>query len=102
MANLKILLEARVESRPEQAREIIIARPGVTGEWRAVLPILLDRRPATATLVEYVVRLFQRQRPSEAAMVGLMGVAMVVGMALARANELDKETGDWKWAQEVA
>lgn len=97
-----MLMEARVESRPGQAREFIIARPGVVGEWRAVLPARLDQRPATATLVAYVVRLFQRQRPSEAATVGLMGLTVVVRMALARANAADEGAGDWEWAQEVA
>ena len=49
-------------------------------------------------LVEYLVRLFQRQRPTEAASVGLLGLAAVVRMALARAN---KEAENWEWAQEV-
>lgn len=102
MANLEMLIEAQVESPPEQAREFVIRRPGVFGEWRAVMPVLLDQRPATATLVEYIVRLFQRQRPSEAAAVGLLGLAMVVRMTLARANKPDAETEDWEWAQEVA
>lgn len=102
MANLTMLIEARVESLPGQARELIITRPGVAGQWRAVLPTLLDQRPATSTLVEYVVRLFQRQWPSVAAMVGLLGLTVVVRMALARANKLNEEAGDWEWAQEVA
>ena len=102
MANLIILIEARVESLPGQAREFVITRPGVVGQWRAVLPTLLDQRPATATLVEYLVRLFQRQRPSVAATVGLLGLTAVVQMALARANRADEEGGDWEWAQEVA
>ena len=97
-----MLIEARVESLPGQARELIIVRPGLVGEWRAVLPGLLDQRPATATLVEYVVRLFQRQRPSLAAMVGLLGLTVVVRMALLQANMPNEEGGDWEWAQEVA
>ena len=102
MANLTMLIEARVESLPGQARELIISRPGDFGQWRAVLPVMLDNQPATTTLVEYVVRLFQRQRPSLAASVGLLSLAMVVRMALAQADMPNEEGGDWEWAQEVA
>ncbi|MFD2717447.1 hypothetical protein ACFST9_01890 [Hymenobacter monticola] len=102
MGNLIILIEARVESLPGQAREFIIARPGVPSQWRAVLPVLLDQRPATSILVEYVVRLFQRQRPSLAATVGLLGLTVLVRMTLARANRPDEAAEDWEWAQEVA
>ena len=52
MANLKMLIEARVESLPERLRELIISRPGVISEWRTELPALLDQLPATPTLVE--------------------------------------------------
>ena len=94
-----MLLGARVESTLVTVRELIISRPGFTWEWRAELPALLDQRPASATLVEFLVRLFQRQRPTEAASVGLLGLTMMVRMALARANE---KAEDWEWAQEVA
>ena len=94
-----MLLGGRVESIPGAVRELVVTRPGVAGEWRAGLPALLDQRPAPAVLVEYLVRLFQRQRPTEAASVGLLGLAAVVRMALARANE---DAKDWKWAQKVA
>lgn len=94
-----MLLEVRVESRPGAVRELVISRPGVTWEWRAALPALLDQRPTPTVLVEYLVRLFLRQRPTEAASVGLLSLAAVVRMALARANEEDEE---WEWAQEVA
>ncbi|MBC8085362.1 MAG: hypothetical protein H7Z21_19360 [Hymenobacter sp.] len=99
MANLIMLLGVRVESRPGAVRELVVTRLGVSWEWRAGLPALLNQRPAPAMLVEYLVRLFQRQRPTEAASVGLLGLASVVQMALARANEEDE---DWEWAQEVA
>ena len=99
MGNLMMLLEVRVESIPGAVRELVISRPGVSWEWRAELLALLDQRPAPAMLVEYLVRLFQRQRPTEAASVGLLSLAAVVRMALARANE---EPEDWEWAQEVA
>jgi len=102
MANLKMLIEARVESLPGRLRELIISRSDGVGEWRMELPALLDQRLATPTLVEYVVRLFQRQRPGVAAMVGLLGLTVVVRMALAPANKADEEGGDWEWAQEVA
>ena len=98
MGNVMMLLEVRVESIPGAVRELVISRPGVSWEWRAGLPALLDQRPAPAVLVEYLVRLFQRQRPTEAASVGLLGLAAVVRMALARAN---KEAENWEWAQEV-
>ena len=98
MANLEMLLGVRVESKPEVMRELVVFQPGVSWEWRTGLPALLDQRPAPAMLVEYLVRLFQRQRPTEAASVGLLGLAAVVRMALARANE---EAEDWEWAQEV-
>ena len=94
-----MLLEVRVESIPGDVRELVISRPGVSWKWRTGLPALLDQRPAPTMLVEYLVRLFQRQRPTEAASVGLLGLAAVVQMALARANE---EAEDWEWAQEVA
>ena len=87
-----------MDSKPEIIRELVVFRPGVSWEWRAGLPALLDQRPAPAMLVEYLVRLFQRQRPTEAASVGLLGLAAVVRMALARAN---KEAENWEWAQEV-
>ena len=99
MANVMMLLGVRVESKLGAMRELVISRPGFTWEWRATLPMILDQRPALATLVEYLVRLFQRQRPTEAASVGLLGLAAVVRMALARENE---EAEDWEWAQEVA
>ena len=97
-----MLIEVRVEGLPGKARELIISPPGDFGQWRAVLPVMLDNQTATATLVEYVVRLFQRQRPSLAASVGLLSLAMVVRMALAQADMLKEEGGDWEWAQEVA
>ncbi len=99
MANLIMLLGVRVESKPGAVRELVVTRPGSFWEWRAGLPALLDQRPAPAMLVEYLVRLFQRQRPTEAASVGLMSLAAVVRIALERANEEDEE---WEWAQEVA
>ena len=99
MANLIMLLGVRVESTPGMVRELVVTRPGASWEWRAGLPALMDQRPAPAVLVEYLVRLFQRQRPTEAASVGLLSLASVVRMALARANEEDEE---WEWAQEVA
>ena len=99
MANLMLLIGARVESLPGQVRELVIHRPRVLGEWRAELPTLLDQQPVTATLVEYLVRLYQRQRPSEAAAVGLLGLSAVVRMALAKANAVP---GDWEVAQVVA
>ena len=94
-----MLLGVRVESTPGVVRELVVTRPGASWEWRAGLPALMDMRPAPAVLVEYLVRLFQRQRPTEAASVGLLGLTAVVRMALARANEEDEE---WEWAQEVA
>jgi len=99
MANLIMLLGVRVESTPGMVRELVVTRPGASWEWRAGLPALMDQRPAPTVLVEYLVRLFQRQRPTEAASVGLLSLASVVRMALARANEEDEE---WEWAQEVA
>ena len=102
MANLTMLIEARVESLPGQPREIVIYRPGSFVQWRAMLPVLLDRWPATAKLEEYVVRLFQRQRPGLAESVGLLNVALVVRMAVAQANMPKEKDGDWEWAQEVA
>ena len=90
---------ARVEGQPGQEREMVITLLGEIGEWRTTLPKLLDQVPATAVLVEYVVRLYQRQRPTEAAAAGMSGLLVVVRMALARANE---EPEDWEWAQEVA
>lgn len=95
-----MLLGVRVESTPGVMRELVVTRPGGSWEWRAGLPALLDQRPTPAILVEYLVRLFQRQRPSEAASVGLLSLAAVIRMAIARANEEDEE--DWEWAQEVA
>ena len=91
---------ARVEGQPGQEREMVISRLGGNEEWRTPLPKLLDQVPATAALVEHVVRLFQRQRPSEAASAGMAGLLVVVRMALARANE--EEAEDWEWAEEVA
>ncbi|MGI4886463.1 MAG: hypothetical protein ACRYFR_16020 [Janthinobacterium lividum] len=102
MSNLSLLMGARVETPPNRERVIIISRPGTTSAWQATLPRVLDQRLATATLVEYVVRLFQRQRPSEAAAVGLLGLAVVVRMALKRANETNGKAGVWEWAQEVS
>ena len=64
--------------------------------------MLLDQWPTTAKLVEYVVRLFQRQRPGMAASVGLLNVALVVRMALTQAHLPKERDGDWEWAQEVA
>ena len=49
-----------------------------------------------------VMRLFQRQRPGVAAMVGLLGLNVVVRMVLAQANRAGEEAGDWEWAQEEA
>ena len=100
MGNLRMLVGARVEGQPGQEREVVISRPGEVGEWRATLPRLLDQVPATAALVEYVVRLYQRQRPTEAAAAGMAGLLAVVQMALARANEEAAE--GWEWAEEVA
>lgn len=100
MGNLRMLVGARVEGQLGQEREMVISRLGGAEEWRATLPKLLDQVPATAALVEYVVRLFQRQRPTEAAAAGMAGLLAVVRMALARANEEAEE--DWEWAEEVA
>ena len=88
-----------MESKPAVVRELVVFRPRASWEWRAGLPALLDLRPAQPMLVEYLVRLFQRQRPTEAASVGLLSLATAIRMALARANE---EAEDWEWAQEVA
>ena len=49
-----------------------------------------------------MMRLFQRQRPGVAAMVGLLGLNVVVRMVLAQANRAGEEAGDWEWAQEEA
>ena len=95
-----MLLGVRVQSTPGAVRELVISRPGDSWEWRAGLPALLDQRPAPPLLVEYLVRLFQRQRPTEAASVGLLSLAAVVRIALTRANEEEDE--EWEWAQEVA
>ena len=98
MGNLRMLVGARVEGQLGQEREMVISRLGGAEEWRTTLPKLLDQVPATAALVEYLVRLFQRQRPSEAAAVGLLGLSAVVRMALAKAN---MNMGDWQIAQVV-
>lgn len=95
-----MLMGARVEGQPGQEREMVISRLGGGEEWRTTLPKLLDQVPATAALVEYVVRFFQRQRPSEAAAAGMAGLLAVVRMALAQANEEAAE--GWEWAEEVA
>ena len=100
MGNLRILVGARVEGQPGQEREMVIARLGGAEEWRTTLPKLLDQVPATAALVEHVVRLYLRQRPTEAAAAGMAGLLVVVRMAFARANEEAAE--GWEWAEEVA
>ena len=100
MGNLRMLVGARVEGQLGQEREMVISRLGGAEEWRAALPKLLDQVPATAALVDYVVRLFQRQRPTEAAAAGMAGLLAVVRMALARANQEAQE--GWEWAEEVA
>ena len=87
-----------MESIPGTVRELVISRPGVSWEWRAELPALLDQRPAPAMPVEYLVRLFQRQQLSVVAMVGLMGLTIVVRMALNRAN---KEEDSWEEVQVI-
>lgn len=99
MSNLSLLMGARVETPPNRERVIIISRPGTTSAWQATLPRVLDQRPATGTLVEYVVRLYQRQMPAEAAAAGRTALAVMVRMSLGRANE---DADDWEAAQVVA
>ncbi|MDO3416652.1 hypothetical protein Q3A66_16405 [Hymenobacter sp. BT770] len=81
-----MLIGVRVETQPDLERVIIIWRQGTGSEWRAILPRLLDQRPATATLVEYVIRLYQRQMPAEAAAAGWPVLSMLVRMSLGIAN----------------
>jgi hypothetical protein len=81
---------------------MIVFRPGDTWEWRTELPTLLDQRPASATLVEYLVRLFQRQQPSKAALLGMVGLTLMLRLALAKGNKPKEKDGDWEWAQVVA
>ena len=98
MTNLEMLLGVRVESKPGVMRELVVFRPRASWEWRAGLPALLDLRPAPPMLVQYVVRLFQRQQPSVAAGVGLLGLSTIIHMALEKANE---QVNDWDLAQIV-
>ena len=99
MSNLSMLIGARVEMQPDLERVIIISRPGTASEWRATLPRLLDQQPATATLVEYVVRLYQRQMSTEAAAAGWTALSIMVNMSLGQANGEDEV---WEAAQVVA
>ena len=94
-----MLIGARVETPPDRERVLIISRPGTASAWRATLPRLLDQRPATGTLVEYVVRLYQQQIPAEAADAGWTALSMMVRMSLGRTN---KKEDDWEAAQVVA
>ena len=93
-----MLLGARVLTQPDLERVIVISRLGTTSEWRATLPRVLDQRSATATLVEYLVRLYQRQMPEEAAAAGRRALSIMVRMSLSQANE---EENGWESAQVV-
>lgn len=101
MDELTFVVAAQVvDAQPGPGREIILLRPGLAPEWRAALPLLLDQRPATAALVEYVVKLYFRQLPVEAELTGATALSAAVRLALARANgEADE---GWEYAQVVA
>ncbi|AII50845.1 hypothetical protein [Hymenobacter sp. APR13] len=101
MNELTFVVAAQVvDARTGPGREIVLLRPGLAPEWRASLPHLLDQRPATAALVEYVVKLYFRQLPLEAELTGATALSAAVRLALARANgEADE---GWEYAQVVA
>ncbi|GAB3843173.1 hypothetical protein [Hymenobacter jeollabukensis] len=101
MDGLTFVVAAHVlERREDPGREIVLTRPGLAPAWRAELPMILDQRPATAALVEYVVKLYFRQMPVEADLIGWSALTGVVRLALARANgEADDA---WEWAEVVA
>ncbi len=98
MEELTFLLGALVVERPGRAREIVVAKPGLAPAWRAELPTLLDQRPVSAVLVEYVVRLYGRQLPLEAELLGWQVLAEAVRGALARANGKDE---GWEWGEVI-
>lgn len=99
MEELAFLLGAYVVERSGQEREIIVAKPGLAPAWRAELPALLDQRPATAALVEYVVKLYQRQMPLEAELTGWAVLAGAVRLALAQANGEAEQA--WEYGEVV-
>lgn len=89
-----------VVRREESGREIILSRPGLAPVWRAELPLFLDRRPASVTLVEYIVKLYYRQVPVEAELIGWPALTSAVHFALARAN--GESDDGWAYAEIVA
>ncbi|GAA4382128.1 hypothetical protein [Hymenobacter koreensis] len=101
MDGLTFVVAAHVAERREGiGREIVLVRPGLAPAWRAELPMLLDQRPATAALVEYVVKLYYRQMPVEAELTGWSALTGAVRLALARANKEDD--GEWVYGEIVA
>jgi hypothetical protein len=101
MDGLTFVVAAHVlERREELGREIVLIRPGLAPVWRVELPLLLDQRPATAALVEYVVKLYFRQMPVEADLIGLSALTGAIRLALARANR--EPDGEWEYATIVA
>jgi len=100
MEELTILLGAYVLERPGQEREIVLIKPGLAPAWRADLPSLLDQRPGSTALVDYVVKLYRRQMPAEAELTGGEALAEAVRGALARASGEEEQVWDLGWSSE--
>ena len=98
MADALFIIGARVRERPDAEREIILSKPS-GASWRAKLPSMLDKRPATAALVEYVVKLYFRQLPFEAQLTGWETLTAAVRLALTLANGENEE--EWEFGQEI-
>ena len=99
MANAFFMMGACVQGGPGAEREIVVSKPGMAA-WRAGLPPLLDQPPATAALVEYVVKLYFRQMPVEAELTGGAALATMVRSALAQAN--GQPTEEWECGEVVS
>ena len=98
MATAFFMMRAYVHVGPTVEREIVLAKPGAAA-WRASLPRRLDQPLATAALVEYVVKLYFRQMPTEAALTGWATLATMVQSALAQANGQQAE--EWECGEVV-
>jgi hypothetical protein len=98
MANALLIMGAHVQEGSGAEREIVLSKPSAAA-WRAGLPARLDQAPATAALVEYVVKLYFRQMPVEAELTGCEALTSLVRGALAQANGQPAE--EWECGEVV-
>jgi hypothetical protein len=98
MATTLFSMGAHVQEGSGAEREIVLSKPSAAA-WRVGLPARLDQPPATAALVEYVVKLYCRQMPVEAELTGCEALAALVRAALAQANGQPAE--EWECGEVV-